>query len=195
MAIKDLKINTNCVNRTLPLAFDESLSYLEMLCSILDKLNETINQVNINTEVAEHYEEILSEIEAELNRLEQEYEEFKTHIEQEIDEKFVVIQTALTNYVETQIAILRYEIDTKYNELDKKIDDVIAGDINVYDPTTGLLSPIQTVINNLFDLGRENAITATEFDGLELTATEFDAIEITAYNFDVNGKSLIPESI
>lgn len=191
MAIKDLKVSCNCISRTLPLAFDESLSYLEWLSAIQYKLNETIEQVNKNTEVAEHYEQLLLEIEAEVNRLEQEYEEFKISIENEIDEKFIELQAELTLYVENQIAVIRYELQTKYDELNRKIDNIIAGDINVYDPTTGVLSPIQTVIDNLFDMNRTNAITASEFDGIELTATEFDSIEITAYNFDINGKSLL----
>ena len=179
------------ISKTLPLAFDESLSYLEMLCATLEKLNETIEQVNKNTEVAEHFEELLEEIEAEVNRLEQEYEEFKASIETEIDERFIELATQLTTFVDNQIALIRYELQTKYDELNHKIDEVIAGDINVYDPTTGILSPIQVVIDNLFDMNRTNAITATEFDALELSATEFDSKEITAYNFDVNGKALL----
>lgn len=189
--IKNLNVSCNRISKTLPLAFDESLSYLEMLCAMLDKLNETIEQVNKNTEVANHFEELLQEIEEEVNRLEQEYIEFKESIEEEIDIKFNQMYSSLTMYVENQIAILRYEIQTKYNELDQKINDIIAGDINVYDPTTGLLSPIQVVINNLFNINRNEAITATEFDGLELTATEFDAKEITAFNFDVYGKTIL----
>lgn len=189
--IKDLNVNVNRISRTLPLAFDESLSYLEMLCAILDKLNETIEQVNINTEVASHFEELLQQIEVEVEKLEQEYEEFKESIEEEIDIKFNQMYAELTMYIENQIALLRYEIQTKYNELDKRIDDIIAGDINVYDPTTGLLSPIQVVINNLFDMNRSEAISASEFDGLELTATEYDAYEITAFNFDVYGKTIL----
>lgn len=189
--LKPLNLCCNRISRTLPLAFDESLSYLEMLCATLDKLNETIVQVNKNTEVATRYEELLQEIEAEVNRLEQEYIEFKESIENEIDERFTILTSQLTVYIENQIAVLRYEIQTKYDELNQKIDDIIAGDIDLYDPTTGLLSPIQTVINNLFDMNRTNAITATEFDGLELTATEFDSYEITAYNFDVNAKEIL----
>ena len=189
--LKPLKVCCNSISKTLPLAFDDSLSYLEMLCSLLEKLNETIVQVNKNTEVAEHYEELLQQIEEEVNRLEEDYIAFKESIENEIDERFILLQSQLTVYIENQIAVLRYEIQTKYEELDQKIDDIIAGDINVYDPTTGVLSPIQVVINNLFNMNRTNAITCSEFDGLELTATEFDSIEITAYNFDVNGKDLI----
>lgn len=189
--LKPLNLCCNRISRTLPLAFDESLSYLEMLCATLDKLNETIKQVNKNTEVAEKYEELLQEIESEVDRLEQEYIKFKESIEQEIDERFIEVTRALTVYVENQIAVLRYEIQTKYDELNQKIEDIIAGDIEVYDPTTGLLSPIQVVINNLFDMNRTNAITASEFDSLELSATTFDSYEITAFNFDVNAKEIL----
>lgn len=189
--LKPLNVSCNAISRTLPLAFDESLSYLEMLCGILDKLNETIVQVNKNTEVSEHYEELLQEIEEEVNRLEQDYIEFKESIETEIDERFNIMYGQLTVYIENQIAVIRYELQTAVNDLNNRIDDIIAGDINVYDPTTGLNSPIQVVINNLFDMNRSNAITCTEYDGLELTATTYDSYEITAYNFDVNAKEIL----
>ena len=189
--LKQLNICCNRISKTLPLAFDESLSYLEMLCATLDKLNETIVQVNANTEVATRYEELLREIEEEVNRLEQEYIEFKESIEEEIDERFTILTSQLTVYIENQISVLRYEIQTKYDELNNKIDDIVAGDINVYDPTTGELSPIQVVINNLFDMNRTNAISASEFDSLELSATTFDSYEITAFNFDVNAKEIL----
>lgn len=44
---------------------------------------------------------------------------------------------------------------------------------------------------DIYDILRNNAITVTEFEGLDLTATNFDNIEITAYEFDVNGKQLL----
>lgn len=44
---------------------------------------------------------------------------------------------------------------------------------------------------DIYDILRNNAITVTEFEDLDLTATDFDEIEITAYEFDVNGKQLI----
>lgn len=189
--IKPLEVCASRISRTLPLAFDESLSYLEMLCATLDKLNETIVQVNKNTEVATRYEELLREIEAEVDRLEQDYIAFKESIEAEIDEKFIDIERVLRLYIESQIAVLRYEIQTGYEELNRRIDAIIAGDIQVYDPTTGLLSPIQVVVNNLFDMNRTNAITASEYDALELTATTYDSYEISAYDYDVNGKAIL----
>ena len=63
--------------------------------------------------------------------------------------------------------------------------------IQVFDPTTGLKSPLQVVIDNLYNLGRTDALTATEYDALELTATDYDAYELTAYSYDQNGKTLL----
>lgn len=170
--------------------FDE-LTLYGMICKISEYLNEMREQVNKNTETAVEYQQYLLEIQEKVNELEQDYERFKIEIDEDIDNRFRELTYQLTTEINNQLAIMRYYIDTQYQELNQKIDDVIAGDIKIYDPTTGLLEPIQVVINNLFDMNRTNAITCSEFDGIELTATEFDSIEITAFNFDVNGKDLI----
>ena len=46
---------------------------------------------------------------------------------------------------------------------------------------------------DVYETLRQNAITCSEFDGLELTATEYDSKQISAYNFDVNGKVFLIE--
>lgn len=189
--LKPLNLCGYKIARTLPLAFDESLSYLEELSAILYKLNETIEQTNKNTEVAEEYESYLNEIKQEVGRLEVEFEEFKISVNQDIDNKLALLTGQLYNYIQNQFDILEYNLNIRFNNIQKQIDDIIAGDITIHDPTTGLESPIQVVIDNIYDMNRNNAITCTEFDGIELTATEFDAIEITAFNFDINGKELL----
>lgn len=170
--------------------FDE-LTIYGMISKIGEYLNQMRIQVNENTESAQKYEEYLIEIQAKVNELEEDYQQFKIEIDEDIDNRFRELTYQLTTEINNQLAIMRYYIDTQYQELNQKIDDVIAGDIKIYDPTTGVLSPIQVVVDNLFDMNRTNAITCAEFDGIELTASEFDVIEISAYNFDVNGKDLI----
>ncbi len=44
---------------------------------------------------------------------------------------------------------------------------------------------------DIYDILRNNAITVSEFEALDLTATAYDAKQITAYNFDVNGKTFL----
>lgn len=55
----------------------------------------------------------------------------------------------------------------------------------------GTYENVSTVILNVYETLRNNAITCTEFDALELTATAYDAKQISAYNFDVNGKTFL----
>lgn len=170
--------------------FDEMTIY-GMICKISEYLNQMRIQVNKNTETAQEYEEYLVEIKAKVLELETEFEQFKNDVEEEINQRFTELTTLLINEIETELGILRYEMNQMYNELSHRIDEIVAGDITLYDPTTGLISPIQVVINNLFDMNRVNAITCTEYDGLELTATYYDSLDISAYDFDVNAKALL----
>lgn len=50
---------------------------------------------------------------------------------------------------------------------------------------------VSKVIQDVYDSTRFNAITCTEFDGLELSATEFDSYEMTASNFDLSAKEIL----
>ena len=53
------KINV-CCQKVLPLVYDESLSYYEVLCKVIQKLNELIKiNNNIRDEVHKEYVEIL----------------------------------------------------------------------------------------------------------------------------------------
>jgi hypothetical protein len=86
--------------------------------------------------------------------------------------------------------------DIKLNEridsiLNNKIDNIQIGQIEIYDPTTGTIKPLQDVINDLYSLTNKDGLTASEFDALELTATSFDAYQITAYQFDSEGKTIL----
>ena len=57
------------------------------------------------------------------------------------------------------------------------------------DPFTGLISKVQVVILELANLHKE-ALTAAEYDALDIDADSYDAMELTAYFFDWYGVSL-----
>ena len=95
------------------------------------------------------------------------------------------------NKISDKIINVKNYVDTQYSILDNRITQIEIGDIDIYDPTTGLLSPLQTVIDNLYDMNRGNAITASEYDDLELSATAYDAYDLTAREYDINAKSLL----
>lgn len=97
----------------------------------------------------------------------------------------------LTDLINDNFNTLKNYVDYQDNLLNNKIENLEIGAINVYDPTTGLLSPLQIVINNIAQATNRDGLTATEFDSLDLTATAFDNYEITAYDFDSAGKVIL----
>lgn len=176
---------------SLPLAFDESLSYLEQQCAIIKKLNEVITQVNKNTEVIDKINLNFEEIFTKLDEMQIEINTFEHDVNQTINNKFSQIYSELLALMNDYQASFTLQLTTAVNELSDRIDRIELGDIYAYNPTTGRVENINKVLNDIYDAVRYDAITCTEFDGLELTATEFDAVEITAFNFDNNSKSIL----
>lgn len=189
--IKPIVINDNYVYNSIPLAFDESLSYLEELSAILKKLNETIEQVNKNTYFLENYEDEYNEIRREMDQLIIDMNTRFVEIENGLNADFTNLTNQVLALIDNNYIILKNYIDGKYDELDYKIDHISIDSIQLRDPSTGLISNIQVVINNLFNTFNTDALTCTEFEALDLTATGFDAYEITAYEFDTQGKTIL----
>ena len=169
----------------------DMMTDVEYLLGILKKLNEVIAQVNKNTEFIDEYTGKIEEIEAEIALLRDEMAEFKKDVNQSIALQFAEIKVELQSMIATTLTQANAYTDAKASQLNDKIDNVALGQISVYDPTTGIMSPLQTVIDNLYGSTRENALTANEYDGLQLTATAYDGYEITAFNYDKNGKEIL----
>lgn len=180
----------------------DNLTYVEYLLGVLKKMNEIIVQVNSNTSFIENYDGRINALELEIARLRTEIEDFETQVNQE----FAQLTVELRNLINTRLNEIRQELlglieiyraeskaytDTRIQEVEEEIDQILIGQITIHDPTTGLNSDLQTVINNIYDSTREEALTASEYDTLELTATTYDGYEITAFNYDQYGKTIL----
>ena len=189
--IKPLPCAGGWYSKTIPAGFDDSVSYLQMLSGVLDKQSEIIKQLNLNTEFIENWDKTVEELQAQVDALAKEISDLKGDIPLMIETAIVELKAELLQTIGAGFAEMRGYVDLQVNRLDDRIDNVAVGQITVYDPTTGLMSPIQQVINNLYDSGRDDALTASEFDGLELTCTAFESYQITAYMFDTKGKNIL----
>lgn len=189
--IDPIVINGNYVYNSIPLAFDESLSYLEELSAILKKLNEVIVEVNATSEFLEKYEDQYDEVKRMMEQLIISINTRFEEIESSLDSKFLELTQQVLTLIDNNYILLKNYIDEKYEELDYKIEHISIDSIVLRDPTTGTFNNIQTVVNNLFNTLVTDALTATEFDALDLTATAFDAYQITAYEFDTQGKIIL----
>lgn len=176
-----------------PISVDpkDMMTDVEFLLGVLKKLNEVIAQTNSNTEFINNYSGRIEELEAEMNALSEEMVQFKNDVNSSIATQFNEIKIELQSMIATALTQANAYTDTIAAQLEQEIQDVSVGAIDVFDPTTGMVSPLQTVINNLYDTGRTDALTATEYDALELTATAYDAYQLTAFEYDQNAKSLL----
>ena len=180
-----------------PISVDprDMMTDVEFLLGMLKKLNEVIAQTNSNTEFINNYAGKIEEIEADVAELRQEMTSFEQDINQSIALQFAEIKVELQAMIATTLIEAKAYTDSVAAGLEQEIQEISIGQISVFDPTTGLYSPLQTVIDNLYDLGRTDALTATEYDTLDdgepLTATAYDAYTLSAYEYDNNGKSLL----
>ena len=182
--------------------YHDNLTYVEYLLGVLKKLNEVIEQTNSNTKFIEDYDgridalerafvEVRKEIVAFENQVNENFEELEQELIDNINRKITAIRQELLGLISVYRAEAKAYTDTRIAQVEAEIDQILIGQITLRDPTTGLVSPLQTVIDNIYDTTREEAITATEYDGLELTATAYDGYDLTAFNYDYYGKTIL----
>ena len=171
--------------------YQDNLTYAEFLLGVLKKLNEMVATVNEHSEFIDHYTGEIEKMQAELALFRAEWKQYKIDLEADITTQMNDLKREVYAQLNGQIAQMRAYVDVQDQALKDYIDSVALGQINVYNPATGEMQPLQDVINSLFDVSREDALPATEYDGLELTATYYDGQDISAYDYDTAGKTLL----
>lgn len=176
-----------------PISVDpkDMMTDVEYLLGILKKLNEMIAQLNSNTAFIEEYSGKIEEIEADIAALKNEMVEFESEINEEITTRFNAIKLELQSAISTTLLQANAYTDATAANLREEIQAVSLGQITLFDPTTGSLNNLQVVIDNIYNTSREEALTATEYDGLQLSATTYDGYQITAFNYDRYGKTIL----
>lgn len=186
-----IKLPPNTLFQPITTDYKNNLTEVEFLLGVLKKLNEMIVQVNQNTEFIDNYAGEIEELQNEFNALVEENEKFKIDLQADINNQLNAFRSEVTNQISTQITALRAYVDTQDAGLREYIDEVALGQIVLYNPATGEMQDLQDIIYSLYDSTRTDALTATEYDALELTASAYDAYELTATQYDNNGKSLL----
>lgn len=171
--------------------WQNNVTYAEYLLGVLKKLNEMISTVNEHSEFIDHYEGEIEEMRQELTQFEQDWAQFQIDVNASITQQINSFKAEVYGELTAQLTQLRSYIDVQDQALHDYIDQVALGQIMVYNPATGMLQDLQSVINSLFDVSREDALTASEYDALELTATYYDGQDISAYDYDIAGKTLL----
>lgn len=171
----------------------DALTNYDLLCKLKAYITKIGNDVATLNEEYNHVVESVDEIYNYVQEYLTDVDDLKQgliDVNARIDELITDIDDSIEE-IDNRIDTVEETIEDNYNDLNNKIENIEFGDIVVYDPTTGLISPLQTVINNLSALANVDGLTATEFDALDLSATAFDAYEITARDFDTSGKTIL----
>lgn len=176
----------------------DSLTLYGYIQKMIKAYNNLLVVVKQHQEFIDNYESQIAEIErqiAEVYTILESYDERIDSrldaVEEELNNKFNDLTRQVLALIDSNYNILKAYVDERDAYLENKIDNISIDSIVLRDPTTGLYSNIQVVINNLFNTFNTDALTATEFDALDLTATAFDAYQITAYEFDTQGKTIL----
>lgn len=201
----------------LPTSFVDSMSYYEMLAWLCQYVTDTlIPQINKNSEeinliqdefiaLRQEVEEAIQEIpqlradfEALVVRFDQtlidlqnQYDAFEEAVENEINQKIAGVRTELMTIIDGVNDSLNAKIDSQVARLDEKIETWAIANTIVFNSLRGYQTTLQVYLDDLSGLNRNEAITAKEYDDLELGAKEYDDKEITAHDYDYFGKTIL----
>lgn len=174
--ISNMKLTQDAVNDLID-AFAELKQYVDTYLTDIDEVKRQIEVIN-STLV--DYKELIDQNTSDI-----------ANLDNKIDSEIQALSERLTRLIVNNYNILKDYIDGNVAILDEKITNIQIGQIQVYNPTNGLLQPLQDVLNDLYESGNINAISASEYDALELTATAYDAYQLTAREYDTNAKELL----
>lgn len=192
MAIEEITIATppSRLFQGISTNYLDNMTYAEFLLGILKKMNEIIAVTNTQQEFIDEFNVKYQKLLVEFEKLRSDFDALEDEITASVQAQFDAFEVEVRNLITaTQNYLIAYT-DSAEARLQAQIEAIQIGDINVIDPTTGVLSPIQTVINNIAGSSAD-ALTATEYDALNLTATAYDNYDITAYDYDFKGKALL----
>lgn len=192
MAIEEITIATppSRLFQGISTNYLDNMTYAEFLLGILKKMNEIIAVTNTQQEFIDEFNVKYQELLVEFEKLRSDFDALEDEITASVQAQFDAFEVEVRNLITaTQNYLIAYT-DSAEARLQAQIEAIQIGDINVIDPTTGVLSPIQTVINNIAGSSAD-ALTASEYDALNLTATAYDNYDITAYDYDFKGKALL----
>lgn len=201
----------------LPTSFVDSMSYYEMLAWLCQYVTDTlIPQINLNSEEINGLQEEFVALKAEVEQaiqdipqlradfealvirfdetveeLQAQYDAFEVEVEQEIESKIAEVRSAIMLVVDSYYQTLDNKIDNGLEELHDEMENWAIANTIVFNSLQGRETTLQVYLDDLAGLNRTDAITAKEYDDLELGAKEYDDKEITAHDYDYFGKLIL----
>lgn len=208
--------------KILPLVYDESLSYMELNCKVVQKLNEVIEQLeNISIDILDEAKAYTdSAIEGQQTFINEKIAELELLIENTthtFDEKINQLQTQysqFTSSVNAQLTVFKNLLDDLSVKIDEsvigvnartdlkieqnneyifeQIEEHLSENIKVVNMFTGGLETIQDMFNYLGNLHVEDGIKYSALASRNITYTDYADLDMTYTDLVLHGNTLIP---
>lgn len=193
-------------NPVLPTAFDDSLSYLEMVSKLYKKLEEIIAEVNAIDQDA--IQQALDDMRAEIAKFEAQIQNQYNALDEKYQKLYEELNTSILDLADTTAESLE-ELDTKIYNLGESLKDImdlkisenneyifesIASEIigiKVLNYFTGAKVTVQEMFDFLARLHATDGITVTELITRQKTVNELIALNFTYTQLAMNGKNII----
>lgn len=188
----------------IPLTYDNSLSYYEVLCKVVNKLNEVISE--LENQENEYYSYVDQKVDALKNYVDGQDTMLHNYIDEQVklyyndmigafqayrdqlNKEMIDFQNKMFYQDQLNLSKMQLQYENFAEQIMKIIND---HSYECFDPLTAKIEPTCKVINDIYDHIRYEAITAMEFDLLSQTAQEFDNVGITALDFDLSSKTIL----
>lgn len=159
-----------------------AVKYLEEEFAKIEVLTEEQIQLMINQAIALNNIEIAKDLQ---NMHTQITAEYISYVQGRINQLTAYIDNQDSHY--DQLA-QGYAAQSQANA-NAYTDDKVLSYTMMINPITGQYEDVRNVVNDIVTyFHTEDALTAGEYDALELTAEDYDNYELTAYDYDFNGK-------
>ena len=178
------EINLDWILKSLKELYNEIVGMEDRLQSYIDNELRDITgewQTMLDNELAEFEKQQDEKLEDAIQAMREENAETLAEI-------YALIE-AISKHVQELDSWYKAYVDSRINELIKMIPEITS--VMVVCPVDGKVEPIQDALFHMYDALRYGALTALEFDTLNLSAGEFDEKGITAFCFDLYGKCLL----
>ena len=164
---------------------EDTTKYLTEEFSKIEILTEDYIQSMINAAIAANNEVLANQLIQLKNDITTEY---KNYVTSQIN--------TLTVYIDNQDVyydgLAQGYADTALSEAKDYVDAEVLNYTMMINPITGVYEDVRNVVEDIVTYFHTNdALTAAEYDALDLTASAYDAYDITAYDYDFSGKTIL----
>ena len=206
------KFSMGCTPKVLPLVYDDSISYYEEVCRLVNKINELVDALN-NVSI-DILQEANSYTDTQIDNARSEFDAKVREIE-ELERRLSEQYNAFTNVVNARIQFISNDV----NRIDNKIDDEIIGaneytnqaiknnneylieelsqsvsNFTVINYFTGEKITVQNMFDTLAKLHVQNPMTYDIYANKNISYSGLSLLNIDYTELVMKGNELIPQN-